>query len=149
SETDRVSAIEPVVNARRWLADDDYLDLKLVLDTLTGASASGAMPSSLPQTFTRPSGKGTYTTAPGDTPLDDTFRDTRVAFSMNWNTALTPLWKMTLGGNVSKEFDFQSLGANVLLARDFNKRNTTLSFGASVEADQITPVGGLPTPLMR
>lgn len=149
SEVDRVTAIEPVVSARRGLADDAYLDLKLVLDALTGASANGAMPSSQPQTFTRPSGNGAYTVAPGETPLDDTFHDTRGAFSVNWNTALNPDWKMTLGGNVSKEFDFQSVGANILFARDFNKRNTTLSFGASVEADQISPVGGLPTPLAR
>jgi hypothetical protein len=149
SETDRVSAIEPVFSARRELADDGLLDLKIVFDALTGASASGALPSSQVQTFTRPSGNGYYDIQPGETPLDDTFRDTRGSFTASWLTSLNPDWKMTLGGNVSTEYDFQSLAANAMFSRDFNKRNTTLSFGASLEADSISPVGGVPTPLMR
>ena len=149
SETDRVTAIEPVFSASRELADDGFLDMKLVLDSLTGASANGALPSSQVQTFTRPSGKGYYEIDPGSTPLDDTFRDTRVAFSTNWSKWIDNNWKMTLGGNVSTEYDFQSMAGNVLFARDFNKRNTTLSFGLSLEADSMDPVGGAPTPLMR
>ena len=62
SENDRVTAIEPVLAGRRWYEDDSFLDIKLVLDALTGASANGAVPSSQAQTFTRPSGKGSYTT---------------------------------------------------------------------------------------
>lgn len=149
SETDRVTAIEPVFSARRELVDDGLLDLKLVFDSLTGASASGAMPSSQPQTFTRPSGRGSYTVDPGSTPLDDTFHDKRGAFSAAWSSWLDRDWKMTLGGNISSEYDFQSLSANLLFARDFNMRNTTLSFGLSHEADSLDPVGGVPTPLMR
>lgn len=149
NETDRVTAIEPVFTARRELADDGLLDLKLVFDSLTGASANGAMPSSQPQTFTRPSGNGFYTTPVGETPLDDTFHDTRGQVSANWLTSINTDWKMTLGGNVSSEYDFQSVAASALLARDFNKRNTTLSLGLSFESDSMDPVGGVPTPLMR
>lgn len=149
SETDRVTAIEPVVSGRRYYEDDAFLDMKLVLDALTGASANGAVPSSQPETYTRPSGNGFYTTPAGETPLDDTFHDTRGAFSVSWSQPLNPDWKMTVGGNLSKEYDFQSLGANILLSRDFNKRNTTLSMGASFEADSIDPVGGQPNPLTR
>ena len=149
TEKDRVSAIEPVFQVRREMLDDATLDFKLVFDALTGASANGAMPGSQVQTFTRPSGNGTYDIAPGETPLDDTFHDTRGAFSANWTRWLNSSWKMTLGGNVSSEYDFQSVGANILFARDFNRRNTTMSFGLSLEADSIDPVGGLPTPLAR
>lgn len=148
-EVDRVSAIEPVIEAKREFDDDAWLNMKLVVDALTGASANGAMPSSMPQTFTRPSGSGSYVAAPGETPLDDTFRDTRVALSGSWTSWLDPNWKFTAGGNVSTEYDFQSVAGNLLLARDFNKRNTTLSFGLSVEADSIDPVGGVPMPLAR
>lgn len=147
TEMDRVSAIEPVFEAKREFEDDAWLNMKLVVDALTGASANGAMPSSMPQTFTRASGEGGYTVAPGETPLDDTFRDTRVAFSSSWTQWLSPNWKLTGGGNVSTEYDFQSLAGNLLLSRDFNQRNTTLSFGASFEADSMDPVGGVPTPL--
>ena len=149
SEVDRVTAIEPVFEARREFQDDAWLNMKMVVDALTGASANGAMPSSMVQTFTRPSGNGAFTVAPGETPLDDTFRDTRVALSSSWTQWLNPDWKITAGGNVSSEYDFQSIAGNVLLARDFNRRNTTLSFGLSYETDSIDPVGGVPTPLAR
>ena len=149
TETDRVSAIEPVFEAKREFEDDAWLNMKLVVDALTGASANGAMPSSMPQTFTRPSGNDIYTVAPGETPLDDTFRDTRVAFSSSWTQWLSPDWKVTAGGNFSSEYDFQSLAGNLLLSRDFNQRNTTLSLGGSFETDNIEPVGGLPNPLAR
>src|SRR5690606_13104780 len=70
--------------------------------------------------------------------------DTRGAFNASWSRWLNPDWNMTLGGGFSTEYDFQSISANALLARDFNKRNATLSMGLSLEADTIDPVGGTP-----
>ncbi len=84
SEPGRVSAIEPVISATKSLDTDEFLTFKLTVDTLTGASATGAVSSDLPQTFTRPSGNGSYSTASGETPLDDTFHDTRVMLNANW-----------------------------------------------------------------
>ncbi|MCP4388342.1 MAG: DUF3570 domain-containing protein, partial [Gammaproteobacteria bacterium] len=49
---DRVQAFEPVISATRDLGDDESLSFKLVLDSLTGSSASGAVPSTQVQTFT-------------------------------------------------------------------------------------------------
>jgi hypothetical protein len=45
SEKDRVSAIEPILNMRKELSDEEFLNLKFTLDSLTGASATGAVPS--------------------------------------------------------------------------------------------------------
>jgi hypothetical protein len=82
SESDgRVQAAEPVVNATLDLGDERKLSFKLVLDALTGATPNGAAPASTPQTFTQPSGKGTFIADPGEVPLDGTFRDTRVAIA--------------------------------------------------------------------
>ena len=64
----RVSAFEPAIYAGRDLEDGDRIDLRLVVDALTGASPNGAHASSVAQTFTTPSGKGSYTTKAGDTP---------------------------------------------------------------------------------
>ena len=144
SETDRVSAVEPVISARKDLGDDEILSMKLVLDSLTGASANGAVPSTQPQTFTRPSGNGTYTTDPNDTPLDDTFKDTRVSYSLNWDKPVDRNNRRNLGFSVSREYDFTSLGANALWSHDTNQKNTTLTGGISVELDSIDPVGGVP-----
>ncbi|MEL0586682.1 MAG: DUF3570 domain-containing protein [Candidatus Thiodiazotropha sp. (ex. Lucinoma kazani)] len=144
SEVDRVSAIEPVITAKRDFGDEKSLNLKLVIDVLTGASANGATPSDQPQTFTRPSGKGSYTESADETPLDDTFKDTRVAFSTQWDQPLNSDYKTSLGANFSTEYDYLSLSLNGSLTRDFNKRNTSVSAGLSVANDTISPEGDLP-----
>jgi hypothetical protein len=143
----RVQALEPVISARKDLGDDASVSFKLVVDSLTGASATGAVPSTQVQTFTRPSGKGTYQVAPNETPLDDTFHDTRAAFSMNWQQPADRNNRSTYGFNVSREFDFTSLSANALWQHDSNQKNTTYSYGANLELDAIRPVGGVPDPL--
>lgn len=145
----RVQAAEPVVTATRDFGDDRQLSFKLVVDTLTGASPNGAAPASTPQTFTGPSGAGTYTAAPGETPLDDSFKDTRVSLSGNYLFPVGENGKFGYGLTASKEFDFLSAGANARYSHDFNQGNTTLSAGLSYEADQIEAVGGAPLPLSQ
>jgi uncharacterized protein DUF3570 len=147
SESDRVTAIEPVVTARWDRGEGKALNLKLTVDSLTGASASGAAPSSQPQTYTTPSGHGSYEISPGDTPLDPSFLDTRWALGMSWEMPLSPLWRATFGANASTEYDYDSFSVNAALARDFNRRNTTVSLGVSAGRDEIGPVGGVPRPL--
>ena len=71
----RVTAFEPAVHASKDLGDDQSIDLRLVVDVLTGATPNGAHASSVTQTFTTPSGNGTYTAAPGETPLDSTVKN--------------------------------------------------------------------------
>jgi hypothetical protein len=140
----RVSAIEPVIHIRRAFAGDRALNLKLTLDSLTGATPNGALPSTVPQTFTRPSGGEAYTVPTGQTPLDDTFHDTRVALNASWQQPISRLSLLSFGVNYSTEYDFVSMGGNVQLARDFNDRNTTLNLGLSMENDAINPEGGVP-----
>jgi hypothetical protein len=146
TETDRVTAIEPVISAKKQIDTDETLSLKLVLDSLTGASANGAVQAKTPQTFTRPSGKGSFTTAPGETPLDDTFRDTRVALSASWDMPLSRRDRLILGGNISKEYDYTSIGASTVYTHDLVGRNTTLSAGLAVASDTIEPEGDIPIP---
>jgi len=62
TEPNRVSAIEGVIDANHTFDNGRVLRFRAVFDGLTGASASGATPASFVQTFTRPSGKGNYTT---------------------------------------------------------------------------------------
>jgi len=143
----RVSAIEPVISLRRGFSGNRALNVKFTLDALTGATPNGATPTNVPQTFTRPSGSDSYVVQPGETPLDDTFKDTRLAVNGSWQQPVGRLSLLTLGGNFSKEYDFLSVGGNALLARDFNDRNTTLTFGLALEQDSVDPVGGVPIPL--
>ncbi|MEL4340120.1 DUF3570 domain-containing protein [Shewanella xiamenensis] len=146
-EQDRVQAIEAIGTAQKNFGDDSVLDLKLVVDSLTGASASGAVAQSNSQTFTRPSGNGQYTVAAGETPLDDTFHDTRVQANANWSQVLNLDWKINGGVYASKEFDYMSMGINAGVERGFNKDNTTLFLGTSYSFDVVDPVGGRPVAL--
>lgn len=148
SENDgRVSAIEPVISGTKEYDDGDIVNLKLVLDSLTGATPNGAHESSVEQTFTNPSGNKEYKVPAGDLPLDDTFLDTRVAFSGSYQTPIIDNYsRIILGGNVSKEFDYTSLGVSANFLRDYNNRNTTFSTAIGFNADSISPSGGIPTP---
>lgn len=143
----RVQAIEPVVNLKKDYGDERVLNLKLVLDSLTGASPNGAAPAGKTQTFTGPSGNAKYTAQPGDLPLDDQFKDTRTAVSAGWQQPFGENMRLNVGGNASKEYDFMSLGLNGAVAKDINNKNTTLSAGLNFEFDSISPVGGAPQPL--
>ena len=144
----RVSAIEPAIFAGRELGDDQRVDLRLVVDVLTGATPVGAHASTVAQTFTTPSGKDSYTVEPGETPLDDSFKDTRVAFGADWEIGLDRLSRLTLGGSLSKEYDYQSFGLSATYARDFNDRNTTLSASVGFSNDTIEPEGNIPSELL-
>ncbi len=148
SETEgRVQAIEPGINLNALFDGDRNWNIKLVYDALTGSSPNGALISDQPQTFTSPSGKANYTTQPGDIPLYDQFRDSRVALSTSWSQPLTRLLKGNIGLNASKEYDYLSMGLNTSLSKESEDKNTTYSLGLSYTNDSINPVGGTPIPL--
>ena len=147
SEKDRVSAFEPVVSMKKDLNETDTLSMKLTLDSLTGASANGAVPSTQAQTFTRPSGNGQFSIAANETPLDDTFHDTRAQFNMNWDKAMDSDNRRNLGFNISREYDFTSVGANASWTHEMNQKNTALTGGVALEFDVISPIGGIPVGL--
>lgn len=144
SEKDRVSATEGTVRGQKQFSGDRTLNLNLVFDALTGASPNGAAPSDQVQTFTRPSGQGEYQVAPGEIPLDDTFHDTRVQIGANWDAPINRLTRYNIGTNLSKEYDYQSIGINGGISQDFNKKNTMLSLGVAAAFDQLSPEGGIP-----
>ena len=144
SEADRVTATEAIIAGTKVFDNDEILSLKLTVDALTGASANGAVAQPNAQTFTRPSGNGQYVTPPGETPLDDTFHDTRVQLNAQWTQPLADNITGSVGGHFSKEYDYLSLGVNGNLAYDFNKKNSTISMGLSYFQDTFTPEGGIP-----
>ncbi len=147
SESDRVSAFEGVFDIKKQLRGELGLDLKLTYDALTGASPNGATPAQRVQTFTRPSGSGQYTIAPGKIPLDDTFHDTRFSFGIGLSDRIGSTTAAALGGQFSNEYDYVSYGVNGTLARDFNRKNTTIGISGAYSRDRIRPEGSIPIPL--
>jgi hypothetical protein len=143
-ETDRVTALEGVFSAKKDFGDEHVFYGKIILDSLTGASASGAVSQPNAQTYTRPSGIGQYVIAAGDIPLDDTFHDTRVQLEAQWTQPLGDDMRGSTGVHLSKEYDYLSIAINGSLAKDFNQKNTTVSAGLSLAYDTIDPEGGRP-----
>ena len=143
---DRVQDLSFKSLTQRLFTDDRILTLGLTVDTLTGATPSGAIRQDGAQTFTRPSGARAYTVPAGELPLDDTFKDTRVALSANWQQPAGEKGLVNVGFSASKEYDYLHTGVNARYAHDFNQRNTTVSAGIAYSMDTIEPVGGAPTP---
>lgn len=145
----RVKDLSLSAHATRDFGDERKLGLDLSVDSLTGASPNGAIASGGAQTFTSPSGRKAYSTPAGEIPLDDTFLDTRFAVAGSWSQPFARLYTVNTGLSVSSEYDYQHIGANFGLTRDFNQRNTTLSAALAYARDNIKPVGGLPIPLAQ
>jgi len=144
SETNRVKAAEAVTGFSWKLKGDKTLTAKLTYDALTGASPNGAVPINSIQTFTRPSGQGSYVVKPGELPLDDTFHDTRVGIDASLSQQLNRLTTFNFGGHFSSEYDYLSLGVHAGISRDFNKKNTTLDISTALSHDVVSPQGGIP-----
>src|SRR5262245_43068857 len=147
SEADgRVRDLSLNAIARKELTEDGFLNLTFAWDSLTGASPSGAVPAPGVQTFTSPSGNDQYSIAANEPPLDPSFLDTRTAITASWEWPVTRLALLSVGASLSDEYDYTHTGVNARIARDFNNRNTTLSFGMALANDTISPVGGSPVP---
>lgn len=146
-EGDQVSDASLNFVAQRSYGFGRSLAIRFGFDTLTGASASGAVASTAAQTFTTPSGNNSYQTTAGKTPLDPTFFDTRFSLSANWAQPAGRKGTIDAGLSFSAEFDYLHIGANTRYERDFNERNTTLTAGIAVAADSLDPSGGIPIAL--
>ena len=130
------------------MREEKFLGLTLAIDSLTGASPSGATPAGVVQTFTSPSGNSQYTVAPRRARRSIRRSSIRALRSTaSWEMPVTRLALLSVGASLSDEYDYTHTGVNASLARDFNNRNTTLSFGVALANDTIDPVGGSPVAL--
>jgi hypothetical protein len=69
------------------------------------------------------------------------FSDRRFALEGGWQQPLK-MFNFSLGGHISHEKDYQSLGVNGGLSVDLNHKLTTLSVAAGYNNDEVSPVGG-------
>jgi hypothetical protein len=151
-----VQAIEPVVSLKRDFGDLHVLGGTVVIDSLSGPTPNGAMPSHKPQTFASPSSTSLvpepghkttlYTIAPGNLPEDPHFKEERIAGDLDWSQPLGLDNSVSVGGHLSTEHDFDSIAANGGFSHDFNSKNTTVLFTVSEEYDRIHAHGGNPVP---
>jgi hypothetical protein len=144
--------MEPMLITTYNFNDEDFVNVRVVNDIMTGASPSGASVSSeaqtIPVTTTSASGMANdgHQVAADTLPVN-TFSDTRNAIGFDWQKAYTRTFRSNIGANFSKEDDYSSLGANVSLQRDTDDKLTTFTLGVSYSLDSIDPYGGKPDPL--
>jgi hypothetical protein len=144
-EQNRANVAEPTARITRRFADGQSLSAQFGFDVITGASPSGASPSGAVQTTT--SASGAVTTIPaGQVPLNS-FKDGRYAADLEWQKPFLRSFLSTIGGHVSREKDYQSLGASGKLSLDLLQRRTTLTAGGGFNHDRVFPVGGIPVGL--
>lgn len=137
--SERITVIEPTVRFTRLYPDGHSFHAQMTIDSITGASPSGALPTGVTQTITSSSGS-TKTISGSEIPTTD-FKDTRYALDAEW---LKPLKSITwsIDGHYSREKDYQSTGVGGKVSFDLNQKLTTLTLGGGYNQDQVFPVGG-------
>ncbi len=152
-ENGRVHATEPVAAFTINRPDGQSLSLRLVSDTLTGATPNGATPARFTQIFEARGNSTTgatqdVTVAPHALPLDEGFRNQRYAADLAYSFPVNSNARLSLGAGSSREDDYSSTNVNSGLAWDFNQKNTTASIAANLEFDESRPIFGTPKPLV-
>lgn len=140
TERNRTSVMEPYLRVTRLFPGGQTLSARLGIDTMTGATPSGAMPSGRIQTTTGPSGTVKIIPA-GQVPLYP-FRDQRYSLDLDWQKPLPAYITSALGVHLSREKDYQSVGVNSKLSVELMNRLTTVTVGAGLNRDSIFPVSG-------
>lgn len=148
AEKDRVTVVEPAITGKRSLGDDESLNVRLVYDTMSGASPNGATATDKPQSFTTASGQSQYTVPANELPMRK-FSDDRFAGSLDWEKPLSRYLRAILGANLSSESDYSSFGLSSTFTLDLNNRLTTLTAGAALNADQVQVRGKFPVGLAQ
>ncbi len=148
SEKDRVDVFEPAFSARKEIGDEEFVTLRGVIDSMTGASPNGATITDQPQTFTGASGRNGYSVAANEFPLVS-FTDTRIALGVDWERPDSRTSRDIIGGTVSVESDYYSFGGSYTHLWDSDDRLTTWTAGIGGSLDIVSPTGGAPTALQR
>ncbi len=142
SERGGTNIVEPIFRASRLFANGQKLAAKLGFDTMSGASATGGMPSTRIQTYTTPSGN-LATTPIGKVPTRS-FHDNRFSVDLSWEKPWGRLFKTTLGGHASTDTDYKSTGVTAQGPVELFGKRTTVAAGGGVNHDFVDPVGGTP-----
>lgn len=112
-----------------------------VASTPGAAGSSGGTNTATSQSY---GARATQWIAPNAQPLDQSFKDNRLAVTLGWTNGLGRDWSYTLNSHYSTEHDYDSLGASGSLSRYLDNKNTTLTLGLSYSHDTVSPVGGVP-----
>lgn len=150
SEADsRVSVSKAMAFLTGDISSDDSVNVNLVLDTMSGATPTGAVRSQTSGVTSFTGASGASSTIAGGASVDRVnFSDTRLAIALKWNHSLNRLDTIGYGASISVEKDYQSYGASINYSTDSEDRLTTYTVGFASSFDQIyRKTDGTPEPL--
>jgi Protein of unknown function (DUF3570) len=144
-ERNGTDVVEPVGRLTRLFANGQTLSAQFGVDAMTGASPTGAMPSTHVQTTTSASGR-TSTTRVNEVPTA-AFQDVRGLFDLQWQAPVGSHLKIGAGTHFSRERDYRSQGRNATLSLDVWQHLTTITGGVARNDDDVFPMRGIPVGL--
>ena len=144
-EEDRISVNSFGLSGERKAGAENIYSFRVTQEFMSGPSPNGAVPSDRPYTYTRPSGTP-QEIGSNELPADKRFSEHRTALDGQWTHDFPSFFEFSLGGHLSVEDDYRSLGANTNLAYDLNGKNTRLTSGLSYSLDTVVPKGGFREP---
>ena len=142
---DRVTVHKFVGKAGGDVSDRDRVNITAVLDTMSGATPSGAVKQSV-ATFSGASGGGSGGTSPNTNALAK-FDDTRAGMAMSWAHSHENNWELVYGGAVSVENDYRSFSGSFIVNKETQDKAYKFSLGLAGTIDEIFRVGSGETPL--
>lgn len=145
-ENDRVNIDKFIAQVDGRVTEEDSVKVKVVLDSMTGATPTGAVRTSEVVAVSGVSGGGIN--VDGQASSLANFSDTRLAGNLDWTRELSRLSRLTLGTALSVETDYVSVGGSIKYDRDTSNRLRTYTVGLSFNRDEIDGAGGgTPDPL--
>lgn len=122
--------------------------VNIVHDTMSGASPTGAIRSNDSQvTFTGASGGSGFAAGSGSDYALSTFEDTRVQVGATLERQVSDAHRLSYGGVISQEQDYESFGATLGWKRELRDKLTTLDLGLGATFDTIYRSNSGDTPL--
>jgi Protein of unknown function (DUF3570) len=145
SEEERVTVNKLVGSAKGYVSPENTASIRVVFDTITGATPSGAVKNANPMTSTGASG-GTGTGGSTAAGALSKFNDTRVGVGLDWLHEYNRTFNVAYNGAFSVENDYQSLSGAVTANKETDSRTTKFTVGLAFTYDTIFRNGSRTTP---
>lgn len=150
TESEERVSVDKVIWDLTRATEEEETTVRLVYDTMSGASPSGALRGTGDSvTYTGASGgAGFSASGQGDTAAVG-FSDTRTQVGIDQQRGLSRVHTLNYGGVFSTESDYDSFGGAVGLKRESATKNTALDIGVAATFDTISRsyADGTPAPL--
>lgn len=154
SEDERVDVTKLIATVKGNLSGSDAASIKAVLDTMSGATPTGAVKpiavaGSATPSFTGASGGGisTGSTVTSFIPALAKFDDTRLGLSVDWIHSHSRTMNVKYNGAVSIENDYRSYSGGATLEKETESRSNKFTLGIALTMDDVFRVGEGATPV--